>query len=189
MKFRIPYNRHRARPLFWLCWFPLLIGRSHVSRQVCFDLEADYDLNPDRVPGALDPHSQTYDAGDPQFDVNKLFGISFTWNPHKESARFGWRWCPVKRHFILSAYCYVNGIRTKEDICEAVSGKKYDCRISLNRKGYLFTVRHASTGVLINQVPVQHSHTRKHGRLLGIYFGGDRTSPKKIIIHLSKIKK
>lgn len=72
MAFRFNIGTHRARPLYWLHWFFWLIRPKAIRRNVIFSQESKYDLQ-----------------SEDQQDWNKLFGISFSINSHKQSARFG----------------------------------------------------------------------------------------------------
>ncbi|MGQ0739567.1 MAG: hypothetical protein ACT4OJ_10940, partial [Bacteroidota bacterium] len=100
MNFTFKKGKHRARPLYWLRWWPLLIGPRDIRRRVMFLFGSRYDLE-----------------GQDQDDHNKLYGVAFG-GVHRHSARFGWRYNNDTGKFILSAYCYIRGQRTMEDLCE-----------------------------------------------------------------------
>lgn len=168
MTFSIHKNTHRARPLYWLCWFALLFKPKRIARRVYFDFSAKYDI------GQAD-----------QADTNKLFGVAFG-NVHRNSARFGWRYDLVRNKFILSAYCYLNGERVIEDLCEAVAAHYYDCILAFTESDYLFTVK-KENGDILARTAISKGHKRKCGWLLGCYFGGNEKAPHNMTLQLKKI--
>lgn len=169
MRFIIHKNHHRAKPLYWLRWFPLLISPTIISRRVFFDFNAKYEL-----PG-----------GD-QDDHNKLFGVAFG-GVHKYSARFGWRWSYDKNKFILSAYVYDKGVRQMFDLAECSPGIPYDCSLEITGTSYIFTVKRI-TGNGTNQYWFSYSHNRKMCLLLGLFFGGNQPAPHTMQVEIKKIK-
>ena len=169
MTFTFHKGKHRARPLYWLCWWPLLINPVAVARRVTFSFSARYDL----------------DNGD-QEDHNKLFGISYHLSPHRNSARFGWRYDPLVRKFILSAYCYLNGERQMEDICEVVANRQYDCVLVIINGNYIFQVKQVDNGNVFKTITISKGHNKKNGWLLGPYFGGNQPAPHEMNIELRK---
>lgn len=170
MTFNFHKGTHRARPFYWLAWFPVLF-RKVIKRQVCFDFSCKYEL-----PG-----------GD-QADHNKLFGVSYSLSPKKNSARFAWRFDPVKNRFILSAFCHINGQMIMQDICEAFATKQYDCFLTINSDAYCFRVTFSQTGSVIGNARIPKQGNKRIGFLLGPYFGGNRTAPQKMSLTLKKIK-
>lgn len=171
MTFAFHKGKHRAKPLYWLRWWPLLIRPRKIGRQVMFFFDSKYDL-PD---------------GD-QEDHNKLFGVAFG-GVHKHSARFGWRYSPDKKKFILSAYVYTNGNRIMEDLCVCVANHWYQCDIHLDGPEYLFTVwndKGSMLGSLIGGTHITKTGSRMFSFLLGPYFGGNRPAPQKLSINLKK---
>lgn len=169
MNFTIHKGKHRASPLYWLCWWPLLVNPEQVSRKLCFTFSSKYDL-----------------GNDDQQDHNKLFGIAYG-NIHRNSARFGWRYDNKKNVFILSAYCYINGERVMTDLCTVVANHWYDCHIICVGSIYTFKVINQSGDLLCTEL-ISKGHNKKLGWLLGPYFGGNRTAPHDIIIELKKMK-
>lgn len=170
MTFTFHKGKHRAWPLYWLCWWPLLIKPDCISRRVSFSFSAKYNLQ-----------------GEDQDDHNKLFGITHSMNPHHNSARVGWRYDNDINRFILSAYCYINGERQMEDICEVVAGRQYDCDIILCGSEYTFQVRQVDNGKVFRTANIKKGHNRKNGWLLGPYFGGNQTAPNKMTLEMKKI--
>jgi hypothetical protein len=174
MIFQIKKGKHRARPLYWLKWWPLLFNPAIIQRRVIFDFSAKYDLK-----------------GPDQADHNKLFGVAFG-NVHYNSARFGWRYDIDKNVFILSAYCYLNGTLIMSDLCEVFASKRYDCQIFLHGEKYLFRVVkldyiNGGREVLAEET-ISKGHKREWCLFLGLYFGGNKTAPHNMTVNISKIK-
>jgi hypothetical protein len=170
MTFTFHKGTHRAWPLYWLHWWLLLINPVTIGRRVTFSFSAKYNLH-----------------DDDQADHNKLFGISYSLSPHRNSARFGWRFDPGKSKFILSAYCYLNGERIMEDLCEVVAGRKYDCVLMITSSEYLFHVKQVDNGNVFARTAISKGHRKKNGYLLGPYFGGNRVAPNKMTIQMKRI--
>jgi len=161
-------GKHRAKPLYWLRWWPLLWNPVTIARRVTFDFTARYD------------HPGTYDDE----DVNKLFGVSFL-RPHRNSARFGWRYDAAAKKIILYAYSYVNGKRHIVDLCTVVANHFYDCSILIGKDIYVFKV-HNESGELIAYEHLKKPHRKKLALLLGPYFGGNIPAPHDVIIKIRK---
>lgn len=160
-------GKHRARPLYWLRWWPLLIAPKKIERSVVFSFDSVYEL-----PG-----------GD-QEDVNKLFGVAFG-GVHKESARFGWQYSAETKSFILSSYVYVNGERIVNGLCHCEMNNLYKCSIVILKDRYKFYV--SFKGNIIGSDTIFKFIDRKFGWLLGSYFGGNQSAPANLSLRLSKI--
>lgn len=164
MTFRIPRDRHRARPLRFGFWF----SRKSFSWVVKFTESCRYDL-----------------GNDDQFDTNKLIGIGYLPGHHKDSARFGWRYWTERKEIELSAYCYVNGRREIKHVCFCQIGKEYKIHLAINKQTYFFGVDDCDTKALWH-VEVPHFNSKKFKFRLGPYFGGTSASPHEIKIELKK---
>lgn len=169
MTFTFHKGKHRARPLYWLHWWPWLVNPVEVSRRVCFSFSAKYDI------GYND-----------QQDHNKLFGVSYG-RIHRNSARFGWRYDPLVNKFIISAYCYLNGERVMTDLCEAVANHWYDCYIITYGRTYIFRIMNERGDILCTE-HISKGHNKKLCLLLGPYFGGNQTAPNTMTIQMKKIR-
>lgn len=168
MTFSFKKGKYRARPLYWLHWFPLLIRPREIRRSVIFNYSTKYDL-----------------GTDDQYDVLKLFGYRFGFR-RRDSARFGWRFEPKVNKFFLYAYTYVNGVRSFEKVCECVANFSYECTI-IYYPGcyYLFTVKNEK-GIIAGKIIVQHYHKKKIAWLLGPYFGGTTPAPHDMTLTVKK---
>jgi hypothetical protein len=192
MKFTIKKNAHRAFPPLWGArpW------SRHMSRRVVFYPSCKYDI-----------------GGEDQFDTNKLFGRGYTsfWRllwvgiswpmfillnrnqQHKHSARFGWRYDTGRHTIVLSAYCYINGERYIQEICDAKFEHMYQCSIRVEQGQYLFSVVDLSimTGLPLNKDERNHwearfntGHSKRWSFPLGVYFGGNAKAPHRMIIKM-----
>jgi hypothetical protein len=167
MTFTFHKGKHRARPLYWLNWWPLYVNPSRVAKMVQFSFSSKYDL------GGYDQH-------------NKLFGLAFG-GVHKHSARFGWRYDNKRSVFILSAYCYVDGKREIRDLCECVANHNYSCEIFNFHDHYWFRVCNEK-GDLLSDYGVHKGHHRKIAFLLGPFFGGAFSAPVTLELQMKKPK-
>jgi hypothetical protein len=165
---KIHKGRHRARPLYWLKYWPVFYSPTLLQRVVKFTFSSKYNLQ-----------------GEDQQDHNKLFGISFG-NVHRLSARFGWRYDPAKNTFILSAYCYLNGVRHMDDICECVANHSYTCRLIISHIDYIFQVVNDRYD-MIADYHISKGHRRKWALLLGTYFGGNQSAPVDIELEMKRL--
>ena len=170
MTFHFKIGKHRPRPIYWLRWFILLFNRTEIKRQVVFPFSSKYEL----------------DNGDQQ-DWNKLFGISFTMDPHDGSARYGWAYNPEKQRFELSAYCYLNGEQVMEHLCDCIPNLAYDCHLIITREDYKFRVYRKSDMAVMCSAEFSKGHRRRNGYLLGPFFGGNQAPKKLLTIQLKKI--
>jgi hypothetical protein len=110
--FKIKKGKHKSvffRP-------KLHFFKNEICKRVKFDKSAQYQLN------NVD-----------QFDINKLFGISYGFH-HKNSARFGWRWSTRMEKIEILAYVYRDGKRVSEwdesiYICDIEPYNKYSMKI------------------------------------------------------------
>jgi hypothetical protein len=144
-----------------------LINPKRVTRKVCFDFSAKYEL-----------------GGEDQYDTNKLFGISFG-SVHENSARFGWRFDKDRSRFVLSAYCYIDRQRIMADVADCFAGRTYECLIQVTREHYLFTVIKDS-GNESGTIAIKKFHNKKIGWLLGCFFGGNQSAPNNMRVEITK---
>lgn len=160
MKFQIKKGKHRAWPLT----LGFFLNRRTMRRIVTFSSDCAYWLD-----------------GEDFQDTNKLFGLGYLWNHHKESARFGWRYDNAQS-IILSAYCYVAGVRVIKDLCKVPFNTRVTCALYVKRDFYVFDV-------LIDGAPqaneyIMKNHSKKFAYRLGLYFGGNQVAPKTMHVEI-----
>ncbi len=129
--------------------------------------------------------SAIYNLGDAdQADVNKLFGFSDCNSSHQDnSARFGWAWNIVENKIDIYAYVYKDSQRIIKEIQAIDIGKNYILELRLVQDNYEFIINGESI------TRVQRGNTCERGLyyLLYPYFGGNRTAPHDIRIHIEEL--
>ncbi|UOR07142.1 hypothetical protein MUN82_08600 [Hymenobacter aerilatus] len=157
-------------------------GKASIGRSVIFTPSCEYE-------------SQAYNAD----DVNKLFGISFGFSgPHKNSARFGWRWSKSAQCIELLAYVYVNGQRNWDKqmrfpvVAQVKIGQRVDCRINYHTEFaapcFSFTVReHETNKVIAAKFEDAPGKLPSYGLTHGLYFGGALVSPHDITVEMEAL--
>lgn len=172
MNFKFNKGKHRARPFYWLGWFPLLYKPRVLIRKLWLDNSCKYTFNTDD-----------------QWDVNKLFGLAFApWSIHKNSVRLGYRYNPNINKFEILAYWYDDGVRSFEKICEIVCFRNYNCKIEISLKYYTIIVTQDDNNLELGRVWVPfRKEAGKFSFLLGPFFGGNRPAPHNMNFKLDKI--
>lgn len=167
MSFTHKKGTHRARPFYWLRWWPLVKTPVALTRAITFDSSNKYML-----------------PVDDQADVNKLFGVAFG-RVHMNSARFGWRYVPETNMFHLYGYYYRNGVRDFQFICECNPYRKYN--LTLKVSPYTLSFEVYNPGGYRRLLVVDRYDNKKWGWLLGPFFGGNRPAPHTMKINLEKV--
>lgn len=158
-------KHHRA----WPPSFGLYYNSHGIERDVVFDESAFYDLGEDNE------------------DVNKLFGLGYFFNHHTDSARFGWNFNLQTNRIRLYAYCYVNGERIIEKICEVLPHNKVRCIIYVYEGKYIFAVHDGyNEWYQLGEKEIPFTHNKKWSYRLGCFFGGNNTAPHDIKIKITK---
>lgn len=160
------YTVHKGRHRAWPFRFGLYLSKKKIRFRVAFDNSCRYQL-----------------PGEDQQDINKLFGLGYFPNHHKESARFGWVYNPDINKIELYAYCYVNGKRITDQITTVPLHQSFVLELNISATAYSFTVFKESFQASTH---IQHSNKRKWSFPLGVYFGGNQPAPHKITIEMKK---
>jgi hypothetical protein len=151
--------------------FRLFLFKKKISHNVFFNNNCEYNLD-----------------GIDQFDINKLFGMSFGFH-HKNSARFGWRWSEENQSMEILAYVYRNGERVKEwdeniKICNLKPFESAEMSIDVKDDNFVFTVKKLNPYSTYT-TKIKHGNLKLWGYYLNPYFGGNRESPHDMTIMLS----
>jgi hypothetical protein len=162
MIYKIKSGKHRS----WPPRLGLFFNKKSMTRRVVLDMNCRY-----------------YNLGD---DTNKLFGIGYFPNHHKESARFGWRYSEEQSMFVISAYAYVSGERMIVDIAPIHYGRPYVMTLDILPQTYEFRVIDVEAGKQLGAVQIHHTNKKKWGFPLGFYFGGNATTPHDMKVKMSK---
>lgn len=121
--------------------------------------------------------------------INKLCGVSFGLNHHKNSLRIGWR--TTKTGTIsLHSYEYRNGIRETDKICEVRPGEDLTIRFVFRKDGVLRNNK--MVVILINaggSVYREHAvvEYKRFGWFLFPYYGGKKSAPEDMQIKIDRI--
>jgi hypothetical protein len=153
--------------------WPLTLGigykKTDIAKLVTFDESCRYKIN-----------------GEDMFDINKLFGIGYFFSHHTDSARFGWRYNPDSDEIELFAYCYVDKERIYWLMCELQFNRTYLMSIKIYKDKYFFFVIDANKGTVISTETITKKHQKKWSYNLGLYFGGNKSSPHRMSVKFGK---
>lgn len=168
MTFTFHKGKHRAKPLYWLRWWPILWGSAPVVRKIRFSFDSRYNL------GDVD-----------QLDINKLFGVAHGWI-HRHSARFGGHYDLAKKQWVLHMYVHRGDELVKTQLCTVPNNHWYTCEIIPRKGEYMFRVVNENKDVIALEFC-----SRKKGwwlaLLLGPYFGGNEKAPNQFTIEMKKL--
>lgn len=166
---KLTIHKHSHRPAWWFLFLRLWYNKKIIRRQFTLSFDCKYDL-----------------GDNDQDDHNKLFGIGYFPSQHTDSARIGWRYDTNKEKFILSAYCYANGVRSMKVLCEVFANKPYLASITKSALYYNFLVMQKDTKIIVGSESVYYGHKKKWCFYLGLYFGGNKTAPHNMTVELKK---
>lgn len=160
--YTIRKGKHRA----WPWRFGLYLSKNKIRFRVIFDISCKYQI-----------------PGEDQQDINKLFGIGYFPDHHKESARFGWRYNEGINKIELFAYCYVSGQRITEFITSVPFHQSHVLQLNITSNFYHLIVVKDSFEV---SKSIQHKNKRNWSFPLGVFFGGNQPAPHTIKIEMKK---
>lgn len=121
-----------------------------------------------------------YDIGSDQSDINKLFGLSFSLSPHKNSIRVGWRYVPSSSNIELLSYIYKDGARSWKPLCFV--GLNEEVSVEISRFGTIAKIEAKSESESSVILLDANGLWGKFSYELGLYFGGNRTAPHKMSV-------
>ncbi len=161
----IKKGRHYSNMSF----FPILaVGKERIAYDVMFTPSCAYDI------GISD-----------QLDINKLFGIGYFPQHHKNSVRFGWRYDLKMEAIELLAYYYADGKRAWEHVAYVTIGERVICIIDIMEEGHFLVVYNDS--MKLGEVFLEQPKGRDVGYRLKPYFGGNQKAPHDICIQMKKL--
>jgi hypothetical protein len=159
--YTIKKSEHSSGLSFW----PQIL-KQKMFKRFKFDSSCEYDLK---------------DVD--QFDINKLFGWSQLYHQHN-SCRLGWTWNLKKKKMEIYAYCYVNGKRLNEYICDVDLDTWYCGQIWLENGNYYFRVLSDKKDEILGYASIPYGFKVNAGYLLKPYFGGNESAPHEMKIFL-----
>lgn len=162
MEFLIKSGNHYSDRLVYKT-FNFINTRKLLSYIVSFSEECQYTLNKED-----------------QADINKLFGFSYGWNHHQNSARFGWCW--NNNQMEIHAYVYDFGVRQSKFITSVEFGKEYKMSIQDEEDRWSFSINHDWGNPI--QVFVKKKCKFTWGLKLWPFFGGNNPAPHDMKINM-----
>lgn len=142
--------------------FPFFTTKRSIKFQFMIDSSSHYTLN-----------------NEDDYDWNKLFGLSNSWNLHESSARLCWRRLN-EEEFQVCLYIYDNGIRTISREINLSYDTFHGARIIISRHNFYLFFRDES---IILQKESKKLFPLK--LILKPYFGGTSVAPKDIKIKIN----
>ena len=160
MDFLIKSGEHYSNRLLYKT-FNILNTRRFLSYIVSFSKECQYTLNKED-----------------QADINKLFGFSYGWNHHRNSARFGWCW--NNNQLEIYSYVYEAGIRKSNFITVVDLDKEYKMSIQDEDDQWVFIINNDWGSPI--QTFVEKNCKFTCGLKLWPFFGGNNPAPHDMTI-------
>lgn len=175
MKFTFYKGKHRASPIYWLRWFPLLFFRKTIIREVRFTQDSKYDL----------PDTQDQD----QADTNKIVGFCSLTGMHKNSVRAGVYYDKELGVFVFNWYVYKDGERSIGELTVASTGITVYLQITLLKGVVNFKIWEPFSRNNLCDINVERGKITFLSLLAGPYFGGNFPAPHNVVWFIGKVSK
>lgn len=118
------------------------------------------------------------------YDINKLFGFSTTYNHEKQSARVGWR-CLDGENIELLTYTHTNHTRVTETVLGRIKpGVEFKCSIEDIETDYIYTFTGDGYTKTVRDVKTKDKVLFKY--LLWPFFGGNMPAPHDMVVYVEK---
>ncbi len=161
----------RIAALSYVRWFNRLSGYLFRGKYVVFDSSCRYFLSED------------------QGDWNKLFGVCLgVKGVHNDSFRFVWRYDPTTDRIEIGYYGYMNGAVKYDTFTTVGFGEVIKLSVSVETHGGNVTATYTDRQ---GNIHTQDYYMVRNPHLAwgcGLYFGGNRTAPHKMIVTTKKVK-
>jgi hypothetical protein len=142
--------------------FPFFTTRRSIKFQFMIDSSSHYTLN-----------------NEDDYDWNKLFGLSNSWNAHESSARICWRRYNEEQ-FQICLYAYDNGIRVISKEINLDYNTFYGARIIVSSNNFYLLFKDSSI-----ILPRRSFKLSPFKLVLKPYFGGTSVAPNDIKIKIN----
>lgn len=142
--------------------FPFFTTRRSIKFEFIIDSSSHYTLN-----------------NEDDYDWNKLFGLSNSWNVHKSSARLSWRRLNEEQYQIC-LYTYDNGIRVISKEMNLDYNTFYGARIIVSTNNFYLLFK--DTSIIL---PRRSERLFPFKLVLKPYFGGTSVAPHDIKIKIN----
>jgi hypothetical protein len=113
------------------------------------------------------------------YDWNKLFGLSNSWNHHQSSARIGWRRLNEEQYQIC-LYTYDNGVRVISREMNLDYNTYYGARIIVSTNNFYLLFKDSSI-----ILPRKSENLFPIKTILKPYFGGTSVAPHDVKIKIN----
>ena len=123
------------------------------------------------------------------YDINKLFGFSTSWNHMRQSGRIGWR-CLDGKTIQICTYTHNNGMRQIDDsdvLGNVLPGELFYCDIVAKKNKFVYTFRKATEKEETIRTDTKNRNELFIHYLLHVYFGGNEGAPHEMKIFMEKI--
>lgn len=124
-----------------------------------------------------------YDLGDSDnYDVNKLYGLSTSYNHTIQSARIGWR-CIDNKHIELMTFAHDENKFLEPKVLGSVLPNEWvDCKIIIKDYSYIFYfTKNKNTNIIVVN---KRMKSCKFKYKLFYYFGGNKTAPHNMCVYI-----
>jgi len=142
--------------------FPFFTFRRSIKFQFMIESSAHYTLN-----------------NEDDFDWNKLFGLSNSWNHHQSSARICWRRLNEEK-FQVCLYTYDDGVKIVSKEIDLFYDTFYGARIIISRNNFYLLFKDSSI-----ILPRRNERLAFLKLVLKPYFGGTSVAPHDIKIKIN----
>jgi hypothetical protein len=158
MEYIIKKGRHYSN---WFN-FPFFTLRRSIKFQFMIDSSSHYTFN-----------------NEDDYDWNKLFGLSNSWNHHQSSARIGWRRLNEEQYQIC-LYTYDNGVRVISREMNLDYNTYYGARIIVSTNNFYLLFKDSSI-----ILPRKSENLFPIKTILKPYFGGTSVAPHDVKIKIN----
>lgn len=142
--------------------------RKRIGFTAIFDKSCRYNLN-----------------GIDQEDINKLYGICWGFNPHKNSYRIGWNYDLSNDIVRIYSYWYQNVERKFKEICSCIIGESVQFEIVFDRNfGAIYTtVRTLNMPKAYSVINYNFNKVSNFSYRMNPYFGGNQVCDHDVVIY------
>ncbi len=163
--YTIRKNTHSSKFLGFLPHFGFTF-KKNIEKNIIFDNSCLYDLKD------ID-----------NWDANKLFGVSTSWNHMIQSARIGWR-CLDNENIEILTFVHENHHFLEAQVLGSVKpGEKFNAKITVEDYKFIFNFKKGDIQNLIEISKKEKSWKFKYK--LYFYFGGNEPAPHNMKVYLA----
>jgi hypothetical protein len=121
--------------------------------------------------------------------LNKLFGVSFDWHHHNNSARYTFRDSKTDSNKVeIHSYVYIDGKRKSKKLIEINKGEYYFMHLFYGYDKIIYIIKDETDKIILRKEDKIEGRMIKPVYFLFPYYGGQIKSPNDFKIYLSKFK-